>query len=117
MLDRLVSALKPGGLLLLRTGDRRSAAALLDRLLPGPVRKAVWSRFRPGVPGPFRPVYETAVCDQGIASYALLRGLVIASRGAEQTRPDAPGRAIIVGANHLRRHRLAHPRTPHRQPR
>ena len=38
VLDRLVSALKPGGLLLLRTGDRYSAAALLDRLLPGPVR-------------------------------------------------------------------------------
>jgi len=46
VLDRLVSALKPGGLLLLRTGDRRSAAALLDRLLPGPVRRAVWSRHR-----------------------------------------------------------------------
>jgi SAM-dependent methyltransferase len=90
VLDRLVSALKPGGLLLLRTGDRRSASALLDRLLPGPVRKAVWSRFRPGVPGPFRPVYEKAVCDEGIASYALLRGLVIATRGAELTRPDHP---------------------------
>jgi SAM-dependent methyltransferase len=90
VLDRLVSALKPGGLLLLRTGDRRSAAALLDRLLPGPVRRAVWSRFRPGVPGPFAPVYEKAVCDEGIASYALLRGLVIATRGTELSRPDHP---------------------------
>src|ERR1700721_2605342 len=33
VLDRLVSALKPGGLLLLRTGGRRTAAALLGRLL------------------------------------------------------------------------------------
>jgi SAM-dependent methyltransferase len=90
VLDRLVSALKPGGLLLLRTGDRRSAAALLDRRLPGPVRAAIWSRFRPGVPGPFRPVYEKAVCDEGIASYALLRGLVITTRGTELTRPDHP---------------------------
>jgi SAM-dependent methyltransferase len=90
VLDRLVSALKPGGLLLLRTGDRRSAAALLERLLPGPVRRAVWSRFRPGVPGPFAPVYEKAVCDEGIASYALLRGLVIATRGTELSRPDHP---------------------------
>jgi SAM-dependent methyltransferase len=90
VLDRLVSALKPGGLLLLRTGDRRSAAALLDRRLPGPVRAAIWSRFRPGVPGPFRPVYEKAVCDEGIASYALLRGLVITTRGRELTRPDHP---------------------------
>ena len=87
VLDRLVSALKPGGLLLLRTGDRRTATALLDRLLPGPVRRAVWSRFRPGVPGPFRPVYEKAVCDEGIASYALLRGLVIATRGTELPAP------------------------------
>ena len=90
VLDRLVSALKPGGLLLLRTGDRRSAAALLDRRLPGPVRGFIWSRFRPGIPGPFRPVYEKSVCDEGIASYALLRGLVIASRSAELTRPDHP---------------------------
>ncbi len=67
-----------------------AAAALLDRLLPGPVRQVVWSRFRPGVPGPFRPVYEKAVCDEGIASYALLRGLVIATRGTELSRPDHP---------------------------
>jgi SAM-dependent methyltransferase len=90
VLDRLVSALKPGGLLLLRTGDRRTASAQLDRLLPGPARSALWSRFRPGVPGPFRPVYEKSVCAEGIASYALLRGLVIASRGTELTRPDHP---------------------------
>src|SRR6202451_1232039 len=45
VLDRLVSALKPGGLLLLRTGDRRSAAARLDRLLPGPGRGTALSRF------------------------------------------------------------------------
>jgi len=90
VLDRLVSALKPGGLLLLRTGDRNCAAALLDRLLPGPARAALWSRFRPGLPGPFRPVYEKAVCDDGIASYALLRGLVIATRSAELSRPDQP---------------------------
>jgi SAM-dependent methyltransferase len=90
VLDRLVSALKPGGLLLLRTGDRRSSAALLDRLLPAPARRFVWSRFRPGVPGPFRPVYEKAVCDEGIASYLLLRGLVIAARSTELTRPARP---------------------------
>ena len=34
VLDRLNSALKPGGLLLIRTADRYSATALLDRLLP-----------------------------------------------------------------------------------
>ncbi len=90
VLDRLTSALKPGGLLLLRTGDRYSAAALLDRMLPRMIRKAVWSRFRPGIPGPFTPVYEKAVSDEGIASYALMRGLVIAARGSELTRPQTP---------------------------
>lgn len=90
VLDRLTSALKPGGLLLVRTGDRYSAAALLDRLLPRVIRRAVWARFRPGVPGPFNPVYEKAVCDEGIAAYALMRGLVIAARGSDLSRPDHP---------------------------
>jgi SAM-dependent methyltransferase len=90
VLDRLTSALKPGGLLLLRIGDRYSAAAALDRMLPRMIRKAVWSRFRPGVPGPFSPVYEKAVSQEGIASYALMHGLVIAARGSDLTRPDQP---------------------------
>jgi SAM-dependent methyltransferase len=90
VLDRLTSALKPGGLLLVRTGDRYTAGAVLDRMLPGMVRKAVWSRFRPGVPGPFRPVYEKAVSDEGIASYALLHGLVISARASELTLPAEP---------------------------
>jgi SAM-dependent methyltransferase len=92
VLDRLVGALKPGGLLLLRTGDRRSAAGLLDRKLPGPARKAIWSRLHPGIPGPFPAVYEKAVCDQGIASYTLMRGLVIAARSAQLTLPKQPAR-------------------------
>lgn len=85
VLDRLISSLKPGGLLLLRTGDRYSAAALLDRRLPRTTRKAIWSRLHPGVPGPFPAVYEKMVCEQGIASYTTTRGLVIAARGAELT--------------------------------
>ena len=92
VLDRLVSALKPGGLLLIRIRDRYTAAALLDRLLPGPARKALWSRLRPGTPGPFSAVYEKAVCDAGIASYTLMRGLVIAARGTELTLPSEPVR-------------------------
>jgi SAM-dependent methyltransferase len=85
VLDRLVSALKPGGLLLLRTADRRSAAGLLDRLLPRPARRVVWSRLYPGIPGPFPAVYEKAVCDQGITSYTMRHGLVIVSRGSDLT--------------------------------
>jgi SAM-dependent methyltransferase len=90
VLDRLTSALKPGGLLFLRTGDRYCAAAVLDRMLPGLLRRAIWSKFHPGIPGPFSPVYEKAVSDVAIASYALKRGLVIASRASEVTRPDHP---------------------------
>ena len=90
VLDRLTSAIKPGGLLLVRTADRRSAAALLDRMLPGALRKAVWTRLHPGVPGPFPPVYEKAVSDQGIAAYMLMHGLVIASRRSELSLPDSP---------------------------
>jgi len=90
VLDRLTSALKPGGLLLVRTGDRRSAAALLDRMLPGPARRAVWSRFRPGIPGPFAPVYEKAVSDEGITAYALMHGLVITARSTDLARPERP---------------------------
>ena len=90
VLDRLTSALKPGGLLLVRTGDRYSAAALLDRMLPRMIRRAVWSRFRPGIPGPFAPVYEKAVCAEGIASYAQMRGLVIAARTSDLSRPSRP---------------------------
>jgi SAM-dependent methyltransferase len=90
VLDRLTSALKPGGLLFVRTADRYSATALLDRVLPGPARRAVWSRFRPGIPGPFPAVYEKTVSEEGITSYALMRGLVIAARGSELTRPDQP---------------------------
>ena len=92
VLDRLVSALKPGGLLLMRVRDRYTAAALLDRLLPGPARKALWSRLRPGTPGPFPAVYEKAVCDAGIASYTVMRGLVIAARGTDLTLPSQPVR-------------------------
>lgn len=90
VLDRLTSALKPGGLLLLRTADRYTATAALTRMLPGPLRRAVWSRFRPGVPGPFPPVYEKLVSAAGIDSYALMRGLVVAARATELTRPEQP---------------------------
>ena len=90
VLDRLTSALKPGGLLLLRTSDRYTAWAALTRMLPAPLRRAVRSRFRPGVPGPFPPVYETLVSADGIASYTLMRGLVIAARSTELTRPRVP---------------------------
>jgi len=82
VLDRLIGAVKPGGLLLLRIRDRDSAAGFLDRVLPGPARLAIWRKRRPGEPGPHVPVYERLASARGVQAYALLHGLVIAERGA-----------------------------------
>jgi len=92
VLDRLVSALRPGGLLLISTHDRQTAYAFLDRTLPRFARKALWERLRPDLPGPFPAVYERMVTERGIASYTLMRGLVIAQRSAHRSLPTAPRR-------------------------
>jgi len=82
VLDRLVAAIRPGGLLLLHFGDRDSAAGFLDRVLPSAARRAIWRRRRPGRPGPYPPVYERLSSARGIQAYALMRELVIAERRA-----------------------------------
>ena len=82
VLDRFVEALKPGGLLLLSTGDRDCAAGFLDRLLPRSLRAMIRRRQRPGEPGLYPAVYEHLVSGRGIQSYALRRGLVIGPRQA-----------------------------------
>jgi SAM-dependent methyltransferase len=82
VLDRLVDALKPNGLLLLQTRDRDCAAGFLDRLLPRPLRTLIWRNQKPGEPGPYPAVYEHLVSQRGIESYVLRRGLVIAQRQA-----------------------------------
>ncbi len=55
VLGRLVDALRPGGLLLLRTADRDSAAGFLDRLLPGPLRARPGAACGPVSPARTRP--------------------------------------------------------------
>jgi SAM-dependent methyltransferase len=87
VLDRLVGALRPGGLLLLRFTDRDCAAGFLDRKLPRAARRSLWRRYRPGTPGPFPTVYETAVSARGIQGYALMRGLVITARSTDRCEP------------------------------
>jgi hypothetical protein len=82
VLDRLVAAIRPGGLLLLRFGDRDSAAGFLDRVLPTVARRAIWRRRRPGQPGPYPAVYERLSSARGVQAYALMRELVIAERRA-----------------------------------
>lgn len=102
VLDRLVAALKPGGILLLRMADRDSAAGLVERCaaaMPRPLRQRAWRRLRPGQPGPYPAVYERVVSRQGIQAYALMRGLVIAERqamaGAVAAR-GALGRILVA---------------------
>jgi hypothetical protein len=97
VLDRLISAIKPGGLLLLRVRDRDSAAGFLDRALPAAARRAIWRRRNPGEPGPHPAVYEQLASARGVHGYALLRGLVIAERlalgglaGGPAGMPPAP---------------------------
>jgi SAM-dependent methyltransferase len=82
VLDRLIAAIRPGGLLLLRFRDRDSAGGFLDRMLPTAARRAVWRKRRPGQPGPYPAVYERLSSARGVQAYAQLRGLVIAERGA-----------------------------------
>ena len=92
VLDRLVSALRPGGLLLIRATDSACAWSLLDRWLPAVARRRIWRQFYPGEPGPFPAIHESTVSERGIPAYALMRGLVIAQRSAERTLPDTPRR-------------------------
>src|SRR5215470_15720783 len=70
VLDRLVAAIKPGGLLLLRFSDRDSSAGFLDRMMPLPARSAVWRKRRPSRPGPYPAVYERLSSARGVQAYA-----------------------------------------------
>lgn len=80
VLDRLVNALQPGGLLVLRMADRDCASGFIDRRLPGLARKLIWRWLRPGRPGPYPAVYDQLVSRHGIGWFALVRGLVIVER-------------------------------------
>jgi SAM-dependent methyltransferase len=82
VLDRLVAAIRPGGLLLLRFSDRDSSGGFLDRVMPSAARTAVWRKRRPGRPGPYPAVYERLSSVRGVQAYALMRELVIAERHA-----------------------------------
>jgi len=82
VLDRLIGAIRPGGLLLLRICDRDSAAGFLDRILPETARRAIWRKRHAREPGPYPAVYERLASARGVQAYALLRGLVIAERMA-----------------------------------
>jgi SAM-dependent methyltransferase len=92
VLDRLVAALRPGGLLLLRFRDRQCAAGLLDRILPRPARRAIWHWLRPQQAGPFPAVYDRVLSADVVYAYTLARGLMIAEHEAVRDRPRRPAR-------------------------
>lgn len=84
VLDRLVAAVRPGGILLLRMHDRESLFGILDRTLPGALRRGL----RPGEEHQPRAVYEPAASRDGVHAYCVMRGLVIAEeRAAHSTAP------------------------------
>jgi SAM-dependent methyltransferase len=80
VLDRLVETLRPGGLLLVRTGDRYSAAGFVDRMLPRLLRSLIWHGQRGSQRYP--AVYEPVASGRGMQSYVQRRGLVISQREA-----------------------------------
>ncbi len=70
VLDRIVAALKPGGLLLVRFRDRDTAFGFADRVIPVPLRRDEFA--------PPPAVYEKVASLEGMRHYCGLRGLVIA---------------------------------------
>ncbi|MCK2213209.1 class I SAM-dependent methyltransferase [Actinomadura sp. ATCC 31491] len=95
VLDRLLQSLRPGGLVLLRMRDRRSAYGLLDRVTPSWVRRALWRAVvRKGTPGPLPAVYEPLASADGMHAFCLSRGLMIID---EERRASGPARAGWLG--------------------
>jgi SAM-dependent methyltransferase len=80
VLGRIVAALVPGGLLLLRTADKETAAGYLDSRLPEPVRVTLWRSRHPGEPGPYPAIYEPLASASGIQSFFTRHGLAVAHR-------------------------------------
>ncbi|WP_248961678.1 class I SAM-dependent methyltransferase [Sphaerisporangium perillae] len=92
VLDRMVNALRPGGLLLIRMRDRTTAYGFCDRLAPWWLRRLLWSRLAPaGAVGPLPAVYEQVASREGIHSYCLMRGLMIAEDYSGSSGPALRG--------------------------
>lgn len=95
VLDRCVSALRPGGLLLLRIRDRDSALGFCERVTAIPRRL-----FRPrpaahAVPRPLPAVYGRLAGVRGVHWYCLMRGLSIAEEYATRTSAQS-GRVALA---------------------
>ncbi len=98
VLERFVAGLRPGGLLLLRTADRETAAGYLDRKLPEFARAMAWGAARPGEPGPFPARYEPIASARGVEAFVVRHGLAIAHRQRCRGDLGRPGRSAAIPA-------------------
>ncbi|MFG1703847.1 class I SAM-dependent methyltransferase [Nonomuraea sp. M3C6] len=111
VLDRLLRSLRPGGLVLLRMRDRRSAYGLLDRVTPAWLRRLLWRPLiGPGTPGPLPTVYEPLTSSDGMHAFCLSRGLLITDDVRNTSGPACAGR--IGGAAVRAMARLTNGRYP-----
>lgn len=91
--DRLLQSLRPGGLVLLRVRDRKSAYGLLDRIAPSWLRRLLWRPLvTPGTPGPLPAVYEPLASSDGLHAFCLSRGLMITDDERHTSGPARSGR-------------------------
>ncbi len=92
VLDRLLTGLRPGGLLLLRMRDRASAYGTCDRLLPPALRRLLWRGFAPeGAVGPLTPFYGEITSREGMHSFCLTRGLMVTDDTSAVSGPALSG--------------------------
>jgi len=91
VLDRMIAALKPGGLLLVRFTDRDSAYGLIRRTLPRRVRRMLGEDVRDAQPDVFEPITSL----EGMRNWCLQRGLVIAEAHTEPA-PRSGGVAALA---------------------
>ncbi|MER6946396.1 class I SAM-dependent methyltransferase [Nonomuraea sp. NPDC000554] len=96
VLDRLLRALRPGGLVLLRMRDRRSAYGLLDRAVPAWAKRLAWRRPAAGrTAEPLPAVYEPVTSRDGMYAFCLTRGLLITD---DETTTSGPSMGRIGAA-------------------
>jgi SAM-dependent methyltransferase len=93
VLDRVLTGLRPGGLLLIRMRDRDSAYGYCDRATPAWLRRALWRRFAPpGAYGCLPAIYEAVTSREGMQSFCLTRGLRITEEITATGGPALYGR-------------------------